>query len=201
MVLAHSATTSSLPQLTVSVEHYSPGRARVSLNGELDLVTAQQLVAAFAEAFRAGARFVDVDVSGLAFCDAAGLRALTEAHLRWRSVSGRLVLRQVAPTLVRLLRITGLDETLIVEPPLTSDRMDGMTPSADHPWQPSALTLRACTRGVRTCTAPNASQPCVPSSRTTPQPTAQRTRRPTRQRAPRRSHRRIRLPWSPNFRP
>jgi anti-sigma B factor antagonist len=138
MAMAYSPSTGSSPQLAAFVDHYSPGRSRIRLCGELDLVTAAQAGAVFADVFRSGARFVDVDVSGLTFCDAAGLRALTEAHLRWRSVSGRLLLRQVGPGLVRLLRITGLDETLIVEPPLASPRVDGTDPSRDQRQHPTA---------------------------------------------------------------
>src|SRR4051794_14856952 len=86
------------PQLSITAEPYAPGRSRVRLSGELDLVPASDASAAFADVFRSGARFVDVDLSQLTFCDAAGLRALTQAHLRWRSVSGRVVLCSPRPS-------------------------------------------------------------------------------------------------------
>lgn len=75
------------------------------LVGELDAVTADGLLIAGREAIAGGSDSIRLDVSGLRFCDSAGLRGLV---LLSREVDGPLVLEQPSEMLVRLLEVTGL---------------------------------------------------------------------------------------------
>ncbi|MFJ8625099.1 STAS domain-containing protein [Kitasatospora sp. NPDC093550] len=56
------------------------GTAVVSLEGELDVTTVEPVVNAVAWALRDRPQQLDLDVTDLDFCDAAGLRALLRAR-------------------------------------------------------------------------------------------------------------------------
>ena len=77
----------------------------LKLAGEIDMSTADQLVAALAQALAAHAHVV-VDMAEVTFIDAAGLRTIVEAA---ESLDGRAPLVLVnAPRLARLLDLVGL---------------------------------------------------------------------------------------------
>ncbi|HKS45671.1 MAG TPA: STAS domain-containing protein [Amycolatopsis sp.] len=82
----------------------------VSVHGEVDLLTAPRLLAVLTEQLHAATLLV-VDVSEVDFFGAAGLDTLVEIAHRagQRDVSLRLV---AGAHVCRLLRLTGLDETL-----------------------------------------------------------------------------------------
>ena len=50
-----------------------------------------------------------MDLSGLTFCDASGLGALARVARHARDAGRQLMLTSVRPSLLKIMRITGLD--------------------------------------------------------------------------------------------
>ncbi len=89
------------------------GATVVALRGELDLHSSGLLLDATTDV-AAGSRLV-LDLSGLAFVDSAGLRALMNLDLRARADGFELVLAAPGPAVLRVLRLTGFDKRLPIE--------------------------------------------------------------------------------------
>ena len=89
--------------LETRLEHGSPPVMYVS--GEIDIATAEQLQAALDAALATDGRLV-VDMTGVAFIDGTGLRAILRVA---ESLNGNGPLALVnAPHVARLLELTGL---------------------------------------------------------------------------------------------
>jgi anti-sigma B factor antagonist len=100
-----------------TVDHYftttvSGGRAVVSVAGELDILTAPALRAAFTDAISRAQTGVIADLSLVSFIDASGLGVLAGASGRASHLPAGLRLSGVPEHVDRLLRITGLDSSL-----------------------------------------------------------------------------------------
>lgn len=81
--------------------------------GELDLATAPRLCAALDAARAHRVRRLVVDLTGVAFCDSTGLRALMGASTELRHAGGRLAVAVLPDGAVaRLFDITGIREGL-----------------------------------------------------------------------------------------
>ncbi|TDC50748.1 anti-sigma factor antagonist [Micromonospora sp. KC207] len=81
-------------------------------SGEVDIATVGVLRAAL---WAAPARpLLRLDVSGVRLLSAAGVRALVAAHRRVRARGGELVLVDPAPTVARVLHVTGLSRVIPV---------------------------------------------------------------------------------------
>lgn len=83
------------------------GQRRFVLRGELDAATAVKLTTEVQPVTREQGD-VELEMSGLTFCDSTGLRALLQLA---KSLDGKgtLVLRNPTPNLRRLLEITGVE--------------------------------------------------------------------------------------------
>ncbi|HUN32282.1 MAG TPA: STAS domain-containing protein [Trebonia sp.] len=80
----------------------------VAVIGELDIATAPRFSARTGELVRRGhLRELVLDLSGLTFIDAGGLRALTELRARIESGGAVLILDGVPSQMRRLIRIIG----------------------------------------------------------------------------------------------
>jgi anti-sigma B factor antagonist len=91
--------------LTIECEEGSPPVLHIS--GELDMATADQLRGALSSGL-ARDRTLVLDMSGVTFADAIGIRVILEAA---ESLNGRGPLTIVnAPRVERLLRLVGLSE-------------------------------------------------------------------------------------------
>lgn len=108
--------------LDLSVEHHENVTV-VGLQGEVDLTTAPELAACLRRCTRDGVGDVVVDLGGLRFLGAQGLRALVDGRDRLRRRGGQLVLRSPSPFTAKLLRLTGLHDHL-EDDPLPADRTD-----------------------------------------------------------------------------
>ena len=100
-------------QLSTSFDlvEVDPGQV-LALHGRLDVAVAPDVRLALAAAVRAGAGELVLDLSGLEAVDATGLGVIVGAH-RHAGREGRvLVLRDVGPTLARLLSVSRLDRVL-----------------------------------------------------------------------------------------
>ncbi|HEY6789031.1 MAG TPA: STAS domain-containing protein [Trebonia sp.] len=92
-----------------SSEGSEPGQSMtVAVIGELDIATVPRFIARMGELARSGHfREIVIDLSGLTFIDAGGLRALVELRSRLEQQHAELVLDGVPPQMGRLLRIIG----------------------------------------------------------------------------------------------
>jgi anti-sigma B factor antagonist len=111
-------TATEPPALRIVRESEDGGIAVLRATGELDLATAPQLVRAIALAAVGRRPRVLVDLSALAFCDSAGLRALLGAAREVEARAGRIVVAvEPGGMVARLFEVSGLTEFLRVCPP------------------------------------------------------------------------------------
>jgi len=89
----------------------TPAPTLVTVAGEIDVLTAPQLrdrVLPLPDGD------LVLDISGVRLCAAAGLRVMLELQDRRARMGAKLVLAAPAPTVRRVLCVTGLDKTLPV---------------------------------------------------------------------------------------
>ena len=85
------------------------GNQIISVTGELDVATADQAYIYISDVIDAWPVPVSVDLSGLTFCDASGLGALARVARHARQAGRQLRLTAARPSLLKIMRITGLD--------------------------------------------------------------------------------------------
>ena len=90
----------------------------IALEGRLDARSVADVRAALWAAIDAGTGDLVVDVSGLETVDATGLGMLLGADRRAKLAGRRVVFRDAAPRVLRLLRATRLNRVLTLEEPL-----------------------------------------------------------------------------------
>jgi anti-sigma B factor antagonist len=81
----------------------------VTVTGELDIATAEQAYSYISGVIDGWPTPVSVDVSGVTFCDASGLGVLAKAARHARQAGRQLSLISARPSLLKIMRITGLD--------------------------------------------------------------------------------------------
>lgn len=94
----------------------------LSVTGEVDLSTSEQLTEAVSAAVQASeveVEVVEVDLAGVSFMDSAGLRVLVAGMKQADAQGVRLVASNPQPQVRKVFELTGLDEVL------------GLTNSAD----------------------------------------------------------------------
>ncbi|SEG73148.1 anti-sigma B factor antagonist [Thermomonospora echinospora] len=91
-------------------------RTVVAIEGELDIASAAALREKLFAEFRRARAAVVLDLSGVSFCDAAGLSVLVAARRRARLLGLSLSLAAPRPSMSRLLQITGLQRSFDVCP-------------------------------------------------------------------------------------
>ena len=100
-------------QLELSCATDGDGNQIISVTGELDVATAEQAYAYISDVIDAwlgeSPAPVSVDLSGLTFCDASGLGALARIARHARQAGRQLRLTAARPSLLKIMRITGLD--------------------------------------------------------------------------------------------
>jgi anti-sigma B factor antagonist len=99
-------------QLELSSRTDRDGNQIVSMTGELDIATAEQAYTYLSDvldAWETDPVPVSVDLSGLTFCDASGLGVLARIARHARQAGRQLTLTAARPSLLKIMRITGLD--------------------------------------------------------------------------------------------
>jgi anti-sigma B factor antagonist len=108
-------------QLELSTCTGPNGYQVVSVAGELDIATAEQAYSFITEVIDGpikgfkettgftGTAPVTVDLSGVTFCDASGLGALARLARYARAAGRQLRLTSARPSVMKIIRITGLD--------------------------------------------------------------------------------------------
>jgi anti-sigma B factor antagonist len=82
----------------------------LQVGGEVDVYTAPRLRERLIELVDGGARHVVVDLGTVEFLDSTGLGVLVGAHKRLRAVGGTLGLVCTREPLLKIFRITALDQ-------------------------------------------------------------------------------------------
>jgi anti-sigma B factor antagonist len=98
-------------QLGLSCRTDMNGDQIVSLSGELDIATAEQAYTYISDVIDGWPLPVNVDLSGLTFCDASGLGVLARVARHARQAGRQVRLMSARPSLLKIMRITGLDRT------------------------------------------------------------------------------------------
>ncbi len=101
--------------LTLSCLISQTGQTTVTISGELDTASADQAYEYVRGAIEAHGGQVLLDVAGLSFCDARGLGALVRMSRRAGQAGSSLHLVVPPPRLMKIIRITGLEDMLPVQ--------------------------------------------------------------------------------------
>ena len=97
------------PQLGLTSRTDEDGFQIVSMTGELDIATAEQAYSYISDVIDGLPAPVTVDLSGLTFCDASGIGALVRIARHARQTGRQVMLTSVRPSVLKIMRITGLD--------------------------------------------------------------------------------------------
>lgn len=91
-----------------------PGRRTpvVRLTGELDLYTALRIEPVLTTLVLRGEKEVELDLSGVVFCDSSGAALFVRLHRRCAARGTRLKLRSISPRVALVIRTLGLDRVV-----------------------------------------------------------------------------------------
>ena len=98
-------------QLELAYLVTTEGKATVRVRGELDIATADQAYAYLRDVVDSQDGPVTMNLSELTFCDAAGLGVLARVAGHARRSGRSLELTGARPALLKIMAITGMDET------------------------------------------------------------------------------------------
>jgi len=101
------------------------GAVVLRLRGELDMASTPRLKEALRAALERRPSMLAVDLSELGFIDSVGIGALIGAAPRAASAGCSFVLRSPRRSVQRVLRLTGVEQLLAIEPELSSPSTDG----------------------------------------------------------------------------
>ena len=104
------AVTDEPVQLEVSLRTCADGVHEIAVHGEIDYLTAPQLVEVLDAVPAAEGGVIALDLACVPFCDSAGLSALVRTLHRVTLAGGELRLVAIDPRLRRTLDLTGLTE-------------------------------------------------------------------------------------------
>lgn len=105
------------PGLRITRTEDPGGAGIVRLDGEVDHAQCERLEAALTAPVSGFPHLVVVDLSGVTFCDSAGLNTLLKIRRALEaSAHGHLVLAALSMPMRRLLAITGADEVFAISP-------------------------------------------------------------------------------------
>ena len=92
------------------------GHKVLAVTGDVDVYTAHALRNRFADLVASGVRTLIVDLSTVEFLDSTGLSVLVSGLREFRHVDGSLSLVCSHARLLRLFRITGLEQVFVIHP-------------------------------------------------------------------------------------
>jgi len=99
------------------------GQTVITASGELDMASAAALRELALGRIDAGDRCLIFDLSGLTFCDSAGLTVFVQAKNRCDELGAELRLAAPSGIVQRVLEISGLAEALSMYPTLADARL------------------------------------------------------------------------------
>jgi anti-sigma B factor antagonist len=89
--------------------------ALIRVTGEIDVFTASQLRETVVDLIANSVSHVIADLRGVEFLDSTGLGAIVGGHKRLRTIDGSLILTASPDRILRLFRITGLDQAFSLQ--------------------------------------------------------------------------------------
>ena len=96
---------------------HDQGRGIITVTGDVDLGTAEQLLVRLTALIGTARREIGLDLSGVTFIDCAGLTALLTIRKAVQAQDGWLDLVAVSRCVGRLIKIIGLRDVLAMPPP------------------------------------------------------------------------------------
>lgn len=129
-----ASDTTATARASLTTVRQDRSHALLRAVGEWDLANADVLGELLEEHEKAGRRFVRLDVGAVSFLDCTCLDVLVTAHQRLLAAQGMLVLTDVTPRLMRLLRLARLDRVLLTT---------GLTDVGSRPGQVQPIGLSA----------------------------------------------------------
>lgn len=102
------------PQLSFHTQ-WQDGEARLSVGGEIDLLTAASLVEAAGQPLDQKPSALVLDLAGVTFCDSAGVAALVKIYHRAAQAGAQVRVRRPAEMVRHVLEISGVDRVITVE--------------------------------------------------------------------------------------
>ena len=116
--------------------------AVATLPAEIDVVNGDQVREDLLTVLNRGPAMLIVDMTGTTFCDSAGVNALVRAYKRAGACGARMRLVVGAPTVRRVLAVTGVDR-LIGTCPSVAAALDAVNPPAQgEPPYPGMFEAR-----------------------------------------------------------
>lgn len=109
---AADAASAAAP-IQMSCRLFADGRAVIVVRGELDLATVDSVVRYVSDVIDRHDGPVSADLHGVTFCDACGLGALIRIAAYAERAGRRLELLRPSRALIRIMRITGVDQVLL----------------------------------------------------------------------------------------
>ncbi|GAA2880663.1 STAS domain-containing protein [Streptomyces mexicanus] len=104
------------PALSFQLQHADGLFAVAAVTGDLDFFTSPGLHSPATALIAAGHPHLILDLSGVAFCDSAGLSALIRLWKATDAAGGSLTLAAVTAPVLRAITVTGLDSLLTITP-------------------------------------------------------------------------------------
>ncbi|GAB7051625.1 STAS domain-containing protein [Catenuloplanes indicus] len=98
--------------LRIHQSHPDKTTVILSLSGDLDFDTAEELVDHAGRALTPGISSLSLDLSGLYICDSSGLSALIHISQEARGLGATFAMTGITAQLRRILEVTGLDSVL-----------------------------------------------------------------------------------------
>jgi anti-anti-sigma factor len=109
--LARAYDGTRTAQLELGYQRTADGQAMVNVRGELDIATAEQAHAYLRRVVDGEKKGkITLNLADLTFCDAAGLGVLAKVAGHARRTGRTLRVTAARPSLLRIMRITGMDE-------------------------------------------------------------------------------------------
>jgi anti-sigma B factor antagonist len=102
------------PQLAIEGIHDAAGRTRLTITGEIDVATVEQLRQAIVDSFdRPDLTGLDLDFGTLQFIDSSGVRELVAAMRTADKRQVQLTVSNAGGLVLRVLQMVGLDTVLV----------------------------------------------------------------------------------------
>jgi anti-sigma B factor antagonist len=98
--------------LRIDTTHPDRTTVALTVSGDLDFETADELVGHAGPLITSGVRMICLDLSGLDICDSSGLSALIHVNQDAQRVGAAFVITGITAQLSRILEVTGLDTVL-----------------------------------------------------------------------------------------
>ena len=104
--------------------HDDGGAVVLGVSGEVDVYSAPALGERINELLDGGQRRVVVDLNAVEFIDSTGLGTLVGGHNRAGELGGQLRLVCTVDRVIKLMRITGLDDVFTISPSVSAALVD-----------------------------------------------------------------------------